>query len=167
MVTPFPPRFSLSSPLLYLTMPRSPAGTSRPSVSGDGLVRARLISRATRVASLSIRDCASACTARSRTMPSGTPNSTRIATTIVSVDARSRRRTSSRFEAEPDAAHGRDQTRIGRVVTELLAQRRDVHVEGPGRAEVVLVPDLLHQPLTRDHTAGVEDQQREHVEFLR
>ena len=53
-----------------------------------------------------------------------------------------------------------------RVVAELAAQARDVHVERLGRAEPVDVPDLVDEALARDDGAGLGHQQLEELELL-
>src|SRR6478735_1393517 len=68
-----------------------------------------------------------------------------------------------RAQAEPDAAHGLDPPGIA----ELLAQRRDVHVECLRRAVPVRVPHVLEQLLARSHRTGVVGEEREQVELLR
>src|SRR6478609_3807867 len=69
-------------------------------------------------------------------------------------------------EAEADAADGRD-PHIGARFLELLAQARDRHVERLGRTEPVLVPHLVHDALTRHHTAALAIQVCEEIELLR
>src|SRR5262245_49458388 len=123
--------------------------------------------RATRDASRSTRAWAVSWMTRSSTNASGMPSTTMATSAIVRVDARSRRLTSLVFEAEPHASHRRDQLRVRGVVVQLPAERRDVHIEGAGRAVVVLVPDLVHEALAGHDVAGVGDQQREDAELLR
>ena len=69
-------------------------------------------------------------------------------------------------EAEAHAADGVDEARVRRVVAELAAQARHVHVERLRGAEPVRVPDLVDQPLARDHRAGLAHQQLEQLELL-
>ena len=67
---------------------------------------------------------------------------------------------------KPEAADRRDVARVGRVVAELPAQDRDVHVEGLGRAVPGAVPDVAHQLLAGDDLAGVGHEHPEQLELL-
>ena len=61
-----------------------------------------------------------------------------------------------------DAADRHDQRRVA----ELLAQRRDVHVEGLGRSPPVLVPHLFDDPLAAHDRARALGEPGEQVELL-
>src|SRR4051812_24290359 len=69
------------------------------------------------------------------------------------------------LEAEPDAAH-RDHPGRGAALLELLAQPADGGVEGLGRPEPVLVPDLVHEALAGDDGTGLGVEHGQDVELL-
>ena len=58
--------------------------------------------------------------------------------------------------------HRLDQGRVA----QLLAQRRDVHVDGLGRAVPGGVPDIAQDPGPIDDDPGLGSEQRQEVEFL-
>ena len=68
---------------------------------------------------------------------------------------------------KPDAAHGVQPARRGRVVAELAAQPPDVDVERLGGAEPVLVPHPRDQVLAGDDLAGVRDSSTSRSNSLR
>src|SRR5690606_11607644 len=85
----------------------------------------------------------------------GTPSSSTATVTAASVAVSTRLRSSVLLglEPEPHAAHGGDVARRVRVVAELAAQPRDVHVERLGGARGVGRPHLAHERVARDHGA--------------
>src|SRR5688500_15040051 len=119
------------------------------------------------------RRASSCCSAASYTIrPTGTASAPNTTRTMAMVEMTRRRRTSSSgsglaFESEADAAHGDDQLRRIRVVADLATERRDVRVERPRRAPVVLVPHGGHDLLARERGVGATHQQRQQVELLR
>src|SRR3954454_8069769 len=121
---------------------------------------------ATASASRSRRPVASVRVWRASTIPRGMPRMSTAATAMSPVETMSRRRISG-LEAEADATDGDDALRVARVVADLAAQPRDVHVERLRRAEPVLVPDLGHDVLAPDGMSGAAHQQGEEVELLR
>src|SRR5215211_751081 len=67
-------------------------------------------------------------------------------------------------EAVADAAHGLDRAGLLRVVLHLRAEALDGHVDEPGVAEVVVVPDALQQEVASEDLArapGELEQQSE------
>jgi hypothetical protein len=70
-----------------------------------------------------------------------------------------------RAESEPDPADRDDVRRMRGVVLDLLAEPRDVDVEGLGGAEPMRVPDLVHDPLSTKDLAGVRHQQMQEIEL--
>src|SRR5918995_741082 len=70
------------------------------------------------------------------------------------------------LEAEAETAHGRDVARCVRVVAELAAQPRHVHVERLGGADRVRAPDVAHQRVPDHHGAGVLHEDAQQVELL-
>jgi hypothetical protein len=68
-----------------------------------------------------------------------------------------------RVEAEHVARRAGDEP----AVAELAAQARDVHLDALGdRRRRRLAPDLVDQPLRRDHVVGVQEQHREQRALL-
>jgi hypothetical protein len=70
-----------------------------------------------------------------------------------------------RAESEPDPADRGDVRRMRDVVLGLLAEPRDVDVQGLGGAEPMRVPDLVHDPLSTKDLAGVRHKQMQKVEL--
>ena len=87
------------------------------------------------------------------------------------VRRRGRRRTvlvasrRSGLKAVPEAAHGHDVARVGRVGLHLGAQPADVHVDEPAVAEVVVAPHLVEQALPAEHPARVLGQLAQQAEL--
>src|SRR5205814_1474145 len=102
-------------------------------------------------------------------MPSGTPSTTTAANAISAVERIRRRRMlrRSRLEAQADSANGHQPLGVARILTELAAQPRDMHVERLGRPEPVLVPDLRHDLLAGDDAPRFSHQECQQVELLR
>src|SRR5262245_9518698 len=71
-----------------------------------------------------------------------------------------------RGEPEADAANRVQETRRGGVIPQLPSQPADVHVQGLGRAEPVLVPHARDQVLAGDDLAGVGDELGQQIELL-
>src|SRR5271166_941059 len=71
------------------------------------------------------------------------------------------------LEPEADTADRGNELGIVRVVPQLAAQPRHVHVEGLGRAPPFGVPDLPHYLLAGDHLACLGHHQGQQVELLR
>src|SRR6478609_4441032 len=107
---------------------------------------------------------------QSSSAATATPTSTAVMTTAcATVTTRSRRTCRSVLrgvEAEADPTDGGDVARVRRVVAQLPAQDRDVHVERLGRAVPGAVPHVAHQLLARDDLALVGHEHLEQLELL-
>src|SRR5215831_15598326 len=164
--------------LMVTDLSGSECAASEASVgSGGRPERSRFCSvLATVVASRCTSWWAALFCSRISTNASGKPNSTAAVIATASVENSSRRRTLAcrrqahglitPLEPEPDAAHGGDVARAVRVVAQLPAEPRDVHVERLGRAPPLAVPDLPHDLFPRDHLPGVVHQHTQQVELL-
>src|SRR5665647_2421452 len=73
---------------------------------------------------------------------------------------------SARLEAVADSPDRLDETGILGVVGELLSQVSYIDVDRAGVADVLVAPDLLHQPLAGQDDAGVGRQHQQQVELL-
>src|SRR5439155_17750202 len=69
-------------------------------------------------------------------------------------------------EAVALAVDGQDMTRALGIVLELLPEAQDVGVHGPRGGELLVAPDLVEQPVSRDDLVAVLDQIAQQIELL-
>src|SRR5690606_15085812 len=106
---------------------------------------------------------------RAPKIASGIPRSSTATATAAMVACSTRARiwlARPDLEAEAETAHGRHVARGVRVVAELAAQPRHVHVERLGRADRVRAPHVAHQGVAHDDGAGVLHEDAQQVELL-